>query len=130
MKHAQDRLYAIALAIQLRDNWRLYSEEELRQKVEQVVDTGVFSLRQVATMCGKSPSTVSRWVTRKSRTGGKLNPDDLEILRSIIFQRDMNDVDWGQISRVISRGTSLDFLAKITGISKSTLHRKMTNGHF
>lgn len=127
MTNAQERLYAIALAIQLRDNWRQYEEPQLREKITETSSTGLFSLRQISQLCGKSPSTLSRWGGRNSKTGGKFNPDDLEMYRSIIFQRDMGELDWGQVYKVINRGTSIDFLARITGLPKSSVYRKVKN---
>lgn len=125
MSNAQERLYAIALAIQLRDNWRQFTEEQLRGKINELSGTGMFSLRQISQLCGKSPSTLSRWGGRASKTGGKFNMDDLEMYRSVIFQRDMGELDWGQVFRIIDRGTSIDFLARITGLPKSSIHRKL-----
>lgn len=125
MTNAQERLYAIALAIQLRDNWRSMSEEDLRGKIQELSKINLFSLRQISQLCGKSPSTLSRWTERTSKTGGKFNADDLEMFRSIIFQKDMGELDWGQIFRILDRGTSIDFLAKITGLPKSSIHRKV-----
>lgn len=125
MTTAQDRLYAIAIAIQVRDNWRQYDEPQLRSKIKELSATGLFSLRQISQLCGKSPSTLSRWEGRTSKTGGKFSPDDLEIYRLIIFARGMNELDWGQVFRVVQRGTSIDFLTRITGIPKSSIHRKM-----
>lgn len=125
MTTAQERLYAIALAIQLRDNWRQFNEEQLRGKINELSGTGLFSLRQISQLCGKSPSTLSRWSGRSSKTGGKFNMEDLEMYRSIIFQKDMGELDWHQVYRVLDRGTSVDFLARITGLPKSSIHRKL-----
>jgi hypothetical protein len=125
MTTAQDRLYAIALGIQVRDNWRQYDEGQLRAKINELSGTGLFSLRQISQLCGKSPSTLSRWQGRASKTGGKFSPEDLEMYRSIIFQKDLGELDWSQVFRVIDRGTSVDFLARITGLPKSSIHRKL-----
>lgn len=125
----QDSLFAIAMAIRLRDNSDSYGEEELRGTIVQLTEKNVFSIRQISNMCGKSPATLSRIVQRTSRTGGKLNPQHLEEIRDLIFQQDIDQVDWQTVKKITSDGTSADMLSRISGIPKSTIHRKISSGH-
>ena len=126
----QSKLEAIAMAIQLRDNWKTMENNDLAKLIEDLAKTNVFSLRQIGTMCQKSSSTISRMAKRNSKTGGRLNPEHLEIIRGLIFQNNIGQIDWHRVERLVNTGTSIYMLAKITGIPRSTIHRKVSVGSF
>ena len=124
----QNNLESLALAIKLRDTSASMAPEEMQETLEGLASSGLFSIRQISAICKKSPSYVSRLVQRDSKTGGKLNPEHLELMRGLIFQNSVGQVDWSRVSRIVVDGTSPYVLAKITGIPRSTIHRKVSIG--
>lgn len=124
----QNNLEALALAIKLRDTVDSMPAEEMQETLEGLASSGIFSIRQISSICQKSPSHISRLVRRDSKTGGKLNPEHLELMRGLIFQNSIGQVDWQRVDRIISNGTSPYVLSKITGIPRSTIHRKVSIG--
>lgn len=125
----QEKLQAISDAIKLRDNWKTLENTEALELIESLAKSGLFSIRQISQICERSSSSVSRLVRRDSRTGGKLNPKHLEMMRGLIFQNDLGQVDWDRVGRIVNGGTSPYVVAKITGIPRSTIHRKVSIGH-
>lgn len=122
--NTQERLSAIAMAVTLRDNSAEMQQEKLLDGLQKINEFQMFSIRQIAKLSGKSHSTISRLITKKSRSGGRLNPAHLENMRTLIFQKDLGEVDYHMIKNMIEEGTSADVIEKITGISKSTIYRK------
>jgi IS30 family transposase len=116
------------MAIKLRDNHDDYNNQELKQVVRQLAEKDMFSLRQIGLLCRKSPSTIGRLVARSSKTGGRFNPKHLEMMRDLVFEKDLGQIDWHKVSKIASGGTSIDVIARFSGISKSTIHRKLNVG--
>jgi len=121
----QDRLTAIALAITIRENKGKIEAEKLRRSLTELNEYQVFSIRQLSRMADISHSTLNRYLTKKERNGGKLNPQHLESLRSLIFQKDLGEVDYHLIGKMVKEGTSVDTIHKFTDIPKSTIHRRL-----
>ena len=126
----QERLFVIAKAIELRDTADSMTREVLYKTIEDIGAHGMFSFRQIASITGNkaSHSTVSRLVDKSKKTGGRFNPRHLEDMRDLIFQNSVNRVDWDKIGKVVSEGTSIDMVVKLTGLPKTTIHRKASFG--
>lgn len=120
----QERLSAVAMAITIRDSAQSLEADKLIDGIKKLNEHQLFSIRQIAKLSNKSPSTLSRLIAKKSKVGGRLNPAHLENLRALIFQKDLGEVDYHMVSKMIKEGTSPDVIEKITGISKSTIYRK------
>ena len=122
----QERLFVIAKAIELRETADTITREVLYETIGDVGRHGMFSFRQIANITGNlaSHSTVSRLVDKSQKTGGRFNPKHLEDMRDLIFQNSVNRVDWDKIRKVVSEGTSIDMVVKLTGLPKTTIHRK------
>lgn len=122
----QERLQLIALAIQLRDTSEQLSDEAFKSLLFEISKHQSLSHRQIAMLSNNrvSHSTISRYMKKSSRTGGKLNQAHLEKLRDLIFQRSLGEVDWHRVSTMLREGTSADVIARLTGVPKSTIYRK------
>jgi hypothetical protein len=125
----QERLFIIAKAIELRDTADSMTREVLYETIESIGKYQLFSFRQIANItCNLvSHSTVARLVDKPRKTGGKLNPKHLEDMRDLIFQNSVGRVDWNVIRKVVSQGTSVDMVVKLTGLPKTTIHRKVAD---
>lgn len=117
---------AIAKSIELRNNAEGMTRKEVMPAVVELASYGIFSARQIEKICQKkvSHSTISRAVLKTRKFGGKLNPVDLELIRSVIFQKSTNNVDWSSVAKITSNGTSPEMLEKLTGISATQIRRK------
>lgn len=122
-------IVVIAKAIALRDNAQSMTRAEATKAVIEVASYGLFSARQIEKICQKkvSHSTISRAVLKSRKSGGKLNPEDLENIRTIIFAKSMNQIDWNLVADVIARGTSPEMLQKLTGLQPTMIRRKVSN---
>lgn len=122
-----DIVLAIALAIRLRDDSETVERDDLLPLVKQVCDFGIFSNRQVAKIANnKVHHNIIAKLSRKStKTGGAINPKSLEDIRELLFSSELGSVDWDVAKRVIKAGTSMTMICKLTGISKTTMSRKI-----
>lgn len=120
-----DNIAAVGLAITLRENAKDMPSDKLVEGMKQLNEHQLFSIRQIANICSTSSSSANRVLQKTSRTGGRLNPDHLTKLRTLIFQKDLGEIDYHMIRTMIKEGTSADVINKITGISRSTIYRKI-----
>ena len=122
----QERLVAIALAMQLRDSADRLNDDAFRELVFELSKYELLSMRQIAMLSDNriSHSTLSRWIKKSSRNGGKLNKAHLEKLRDLILQRGLGEVDWHRVGTMVKEGTSPDIISRFTGIPRSTIYRK------
>jgi len=127
-----DSLMFVALAIRMRDNAEKLSPEEFEQLLKEVAWFGVMSNRQLAKLCKYRMSHVriGKIIPKISKTGGEVNPSDLEKMRAIIFSKSINQVDYKLVLDVASNGTSQRMLSRITGISQGLISRKKNDGSF
>jgi len=120
----ENKIAAIALAIALKEGKDKMSQENFIEGLKQLNEYQLFSIRQIAKITGKSSSTLNRMLEKKSKTGGRLNPEHLTKLRALIFQKGVNEIDYHMVSKMVKEGTSADVIQKITGIPRSTINRK------
>lgn len=120
----------LAQAIILRDTAHKLNDEDFRKAVEDVCSYGVMSNRQIAKLTKNRMShvAVSRFIAKTNKTGGNVNGSDLEKIRAIIFSKSINKTDWKLVGEVLSNGTSFGMFRRLTGISWSTVDRKIKDG--
>jgi hypothetical protein len=120
----------IAKCMRLRDKSFEMARDELIVLIKDIASYNVISARQIARLSqgAISASSVTRIVKKRTKTGGKLNPESLEAIREIIFEFDLGRVDWQKVLGVISSGTSVEVFVRLSGISRSTLYRKIRHG--
>jgi transposase len=118
---------ALNEAIWLRDNVDNMSYQETLEAVKSIVRHQVFSSRQISAIAnGKiSHSTVSRVAHKSNKTGGNLNVGTLDILRNILYNRANGSTDYNLIASAVGEGTSQNMVSKITGVSQSSISKKM-----
>ncbi len=119
----------IAKCIHLRDNAMGMHRDELHEAVREIARYNVISCRQIALLTNGaiSASSCIRLTKKRSKVGGKLNPVHLEQIREVVFEVDLGRIDWSKILKIISTGTSVEVFVKLSGISRSTLYRKIRN---
>lgn len=124
-----ERLEVISTAIWLRDNADTARDEEIFNKVKDLSDFGIFSNRQMSQILKSrfSHATIGRHTMKTSRTGGALSPDSLEDIRDALFSRERRAIDYEAVVRALKKGTSQNMVTKLTGISQSSISRRINN---
>jgi hypothetical protein len=120
-------IMAIGLAIHLRESHRVSSMASVEETVKKLSDFGIFSNRQLANIAkgSISHSHIAKLTNKTAKSGGRLNPADLESVRDLMLQADAGRIDWELVKLTVRRGTSQNLLSKLTGISKSQINRKI-----
>jgi hypothetical protein len=118
---------ALNEAIWLRDNIHLLSRADIDEGVKRLGSFEVFSNRQIqAITAGRvSHQAVARITGKSDRSGGSLNPGSLELLRSVLYRRAESESDFDLISQAVQLGTSQHMISKLTGVSQSTISKKL-----
>jgi DNA-binding NarL/FixJ family response regulator len=122
----ETKLYAINEAIWLRDNASKISLDLLALRIQEIAEHDVFSNRQIANICGNilSHTTIGKFVKKDDKSGGRLNPKSLEDIALALFSKARKSIDYEAIRRALDAGTSQGMIAKLTGISQSTISKK------
>jgi hypothetical protein len=68
---------------------------------------------------------IGKVTNKTSKSGGKLNPATLEMLRDLLFKFNEGRIDWDTVERVALMGTSQSMISRITGISKTQINRRI-----
>lgn len=105
-----------------RDN---YDRQQKYDAAVSLSEWGMFSLRQVAAICGISHSTVKAVAGSKSeKTGGRFDPSCLPALLDIRERRARGeDVEPSEVLRIVDGGTSLGFAARLSELPESYFRR-------
>lgn len=121
-------IMALALAIRLRDAPVASGDEVMASLIQELSGYNIFSNRQIEKIIDRKISykKIARISGKASKTGGSINPVDFEAIRDLMFSHTLGEINWGAVSRVVKNGTSQNFLSKLTGISKSTMNRKIS----
>jgi len=124
-----ERLEVISIAIWLRDNASRVEGEELVEKIMMLSDYGIFSNRQLSRIVDNKLSHVKigAHTRKKGRSGGMLAPESLEDIRDALFSRERNSIDYSAVKSAVEKGTSQNMITKLTGISQSSISRKMSH---
>lgn len=126
----QERLVLIAKSIEIRDSVESMTQDSIYKAVQELGEFEFWSYRQLAAICRNqiSHSKVAHLVSKTDKKGGKFNPSTLEACRDLVFQKSIHKIDWDKIKEVESSGTSGDMIARITGIPRSSIYRKLRIG--
>lgn len=117
-------------AMWLRDNCEKYSEEKLEPVIIELAEHGVFSNRNLSKLVKHRISHVKigKLTNKTSKSGGALAPESLEDIRDVLFSRLRGDIDYDAIARAVRAGTSQNVIHKLSGVSQSTISRRLKNG--
>lgn len=131
MIEQQHRLYAIHEAIWIRDNARKISKELLIEKAQDLAEYGLFSNRQISKISDGvlSHVTVSTYIPKENKTGGRFSPQSLEDIALVLFSKERNRVDYNAVKRAMDAGTSPGMIARLTGVSQSSISKKFGEGN-
>lgn len=122
---ATHQLQAINLAIWIRDNSKKVDRDVLVYNIQNLAEYGVFSNRQIQAICRNelSYTTIGSYTQKKSKNGGKFNPESLEDLREILFSKHNSQINYKAIERALGYGTSQGMISKLTGVAQSTISK-------
>jgi hypothetical protein len=123
------RLEIISVAIWLRDHAKTASNQELLDKCQHLSSFGIFSNRNLTRLISGrlSHATIGRHTHKTTRNGGSIAPDSLEDIRDALFSKEGKVVDYEAVVRALKKGTSQNMVTKLTGISQSSISRRINN---
>jgi hypothetical protein len=121
-----DVVIAIAKSIQLYKNADTMEKAEILELAKEISELGIFSNRQIEKMAHNKIThlAIGKVTGKTSKSGGKLNPATLEMIRDLIFQFNSGKIDWNMVDQVVLLGTSQSLVSKLTGISKTQINRR------
>lgn len=127
--NSMHRLQAINEAIWLRDNCQRISKEILIERLRELSAYELFSSRQLARICNNAMShgTISNYVEKSTRGGGKIAPESLEDLREALFSKERGAISYPHVKKALEAGTSQNMVSRVTGINQSSISRKFSN---
>jgi len=127
MIEQHNRLFAIHEAIWIRDNSKKVSKEVLIEKAQNVAEYNLFSNRQISKISGGvlSHVTVSAYIAKEDKKGGRFSPQSLEDIALVLFSKERNQVDYNAIERAMKMGTSPGMISRLTGVSQSSISKKL-----
>lgn len=126
MLEQQHRLFAIHEAIWIRDNAKKISKEVLIEKAQDLAEYGLFSNRQISKISGGilSNATVGTYITKETKTGGRFSPQSLDDMATVLFSKERGRIDYDAIQRILDGGTSQGMVARLTGVSQSSISKR------
>jgi hypothetical protein len=109
----------------LKDNSPELDKNEVWFYITELDDLGEFSIRQLSDIGNKkvSSSSLYRHLADKPRKGGRLNTDSLRDIFELFRECELGIVDYRVIKRIMNAGTSQNVIARLTGISQSSISR-------
>ena len=121
-----DVVIAVAKSIQLYKNADTMEKAEILELAKEISELGIFSNRQIEKMAHNKIThlAIGKVTGKTSKSGGKLNPATLEMIRDLIFQFNSGKIDWNMVDQVVILGTSQSLVSKLTGISKTQINRR------
>lgn len=129
MDRAKEMSIAEALnqAIWLRDNVAKMDREALEDAIIELASHKLFSSRQLSAIVNNviDHGTIAKLIKKEDKTGGNLNVGTLEILRNVLYSRANNQTDYELIAKAFEEGTSQGMIAKLTGVSQSSISRRL-----
>lgn len=117
----KDKRDEVKAALEIYRRREVFDREMQERAIKTLVDHGCWSGRQIVKITGAPDALVRMFTTKTDRTGGRFNPDTLELIQEAIVLRDSNDWNPYLIRAIHERGTSLKVLALLLGASVSTV---------
>lgn len=129
MDRAKEMSMAEALnqAIWLRDNIEKLDRDATEVAIKDLASHRLFSSRQLSAIVNGAVDhgTIAKLIKKEDKTGGNLNVGTLEILRNVLYSRANNQTDYGLIAKALEGGTSQGMIARLTGVSQSSISRRL-----
>lgn len=126
-----DRLEAISMAIYVRDNWDKIPENALPGFIFDLSNYGIFSNRQISNLLNNrvNHNKVRKFTGKTKKTGGKLSPSSLEDVREVLLSKSSGKINFDAIVNAVKAGTSQNMIMKLSGVSQSSISRRIGNGN-
>jgi hypothetical protein len=115
----------LSQAVWLKENSSTLNKGEVFHYITEIDTLGEFSVRQLSSICNNkiSASTLRRYLVEKTRQGGRLNTGSLRELLDLFKESELGVVDYRVVKRIMNAGTSQNVVARLTGISQSSISR-------
>jgi hypothetical protein len=115
----------LSQAVWLKENNATLNKGEVFHYITEIDTLGEFSVRQLSNICNNkiSASTLRRYLVEKPRNGGRLNTGSLRELLDLLKECELGIVDYRVVKRIMNAGTSQNVVARLTGISQSSISR-------
>lgn len=115
----------LSQAVWLKENNSALNKGEVFHYITEIDTLGEFSVRQLSNICNNkiSASTLRRYLVEKPRNGGRLNTGSLRELLDLFKECELGVVDYRVVKRIMNAGTSQNVVARLTGISQSSISR-------
>jgi hypothetical protein len=115
----------LSQAVWLKERSATLNKEEVFFYITELDALGEFSVKQLSKIANNKISATSlyRYLVDKPRRGGRLNTDSLRDLFDLFRESELGVVDYRVIKRIMNTGTSQNVIARLTGISQSSISR-------
>lgn len=125
---ATDEKKIVKEAAEIYRNRGTFDAEQLDRAVEVLVGHDMWSMTQMAKILGVNIREVLGRTSKTSKTGGRFNPDTLELALEEIALAELGDSNPLLTARIWDMGTSPSFLAKLIGQPVSTVQWRAARG--
>lgn len=111
----------------VREAWQIYQRREgfdahkKDEAVRLLAGHGIWSLAHIAAIVGVSRDFVRTRYDKSDHTGGRFNPETLDLILEEFELKDRNESNEFLTARIIELGTSSGLLAKLIGQPWSTV---------
>ena len=99
------------------------SRQERLDNIIALAEWGIFSNAQIAHFTGTNPHLVAKFTGKTDRTGGNLPGESLQPIIDIVTARANDQEARGAVARAIEAKASTRMIARLTGLSQSTVMR-------
>lgn len=115
----------LSQAVWLKENNATLNKGEVFHYITELDTLAEFSVRQLSSIANNkiSASTLRRYLVDKPRLGGRLNTGSLRELFELFQDCELGAVDYRVVKRIMNAGTSQNVVARLTGISQSSISR-------
>lgn len=115
----------LSQAVWLKENNSTLNKGEVFYYITELDTLGEFSVKQLSNISNNkiSASSLYRYLVDKPRKGGRLNTGSLRELFELFKECELGAVDYRVIKRIINAGTSQNVIARLAGISQSSISR-------
>lgn len=115
----------LSQAVWLKENNKTLNKGEAFFYITELDALGEFSVKQLSNIANNkiSASSLYRYLVDKPRKGGRLNTGSLRDLFDLFREAELGVVDYRIVKRIMNAGTSQNVIARLTGISQSSISR-------
>jgi hypothetical protein len=115
----------LSQAVWLKENNATLNKGEVFFYITELDTLGEFSIKQLSNIANNkiSASSLYRYLVDKPRKGGRLNTGSMRELFELFKEAELGIVDYRVIKRIMNAGTSQNVIARLTGVSQSSISR-------